>query len=269
MVNLDGFKSVVSEDPEMMQVEVEAGIRLYQLAEELGKRGWAMPSLGSITEQSIAGTIATNTHGSSLRHGPLSQAVTAITLMISSGESIKCSAKENKELFQAALVSLGGLGIITHVTFQAVPAYKLVWRQEVVSTDRMLERWGSDLWTNSEFTRVWWFPYSGRSIVWAADKTEEPLRQPPRSWYGGGFARFAYEFSLYVCTKFPCLTPLVERFVFFMQYGWKEGSAGSGVQESSDALTMDCLFSQFVNEVSAAFIVYCRDSPLPLGVNAD
>jgi D-arabinono-1,4-lactone oxidase len=252
MVNLDGFRSVVSDNGREMQLEVEAGIRLYQLVEELDRRGWAMPNLGSITEQSIAGAIATNTHGSSLRHGMLSQAVVGITVMLASGESLRCSGEENRDLFHAALVSLGGLGIITHVVFQAVPAYRLEWKQEVVKTPRVVEDWNAGLWTKSEFARVWWFPYSGRSIVWSADKTEEPFRPPPRSWYGSGLGRFTYELALYVSTWIPRLTPLVERYVFFMQYGRVEGPAGSAVQESYDALTMDCLFSQLVNEVNSA-----------------
>ncbi|PWW79817.1 L-gulonolactone/D-arabinono-1,4-lactone oxidase [Tuber magnatum] len=248
MVNLDGFSSVVFENCRELQLEVEAGIRLYQLADELEKRGWAMPNLGSITAQSIAGAIATNTHGSSLMHGTLSQAVVGLTIMLSSGESLRCSATENEDLYHAALVSLGGLGIITHIVFQAVPAFNLAWKQEVVKTPRILDDWKADLWTKSEFIRVWWFPYSGRSIVWSADRTEEPLCERPHSWYGGGLGRFSYEFALYFSTWLPWLTPIVERYVFSMQYRWEEGPTGSAVQKSQEALTMDCLFPQFVNE---------------------
>lgn len=250
MVNLDGFSAVVAEHKQELQLELEAGIRLFQLAEELEKRGWAMPNLGSITAQSIAGAIATNTHGSSLRHGTLSQAIVGITLMLANGELVKCSPHENQDLYRAALVSLGGLGIVTHVTFQAVPAYNLEWHQDIITTPRMLEAWNKDLWTREEFVRVWWFPYSGRSIVWQADKTDEPLRERPPSWYAASLGRFSYEFLLYMATWIPPFMPMVERYVFYMQYGWKEGETGSAVQKSYEALTMDCLFSQFVNEVN-------------------
>ncbi|KAL7271393.1 D-arabinono-1,4-lactone oxidase [Rhizina undulata] len=248
IVNLDGFCSVVSEDAEKKQIAVQAGIRLHQLLEQLDKRGWTMPNLGSITAQSIAGAIATSTHGSSLKHGLLSDSVISITIMMANGKSAVCSLGQNRELYQAALVSLGGLGIITHVTFQAVPAFNLAWEQSIVSLPRMLESWDKDLWTQSEFSRVWWFPYSRRTIVWRADKTDEPLRNPPHSWYGAGLGRFTYEFFLYIARWFPSLTPMVEKYVFYMQYGWKEGKTGSAVQRSHHALTMDCLFSQLVNE---------------------
>lgn len=250
MVNLDDFSAVVAEHKEELQLELEAGMRLFGLAEELEKRGWAMPNLGSITAQSVAGAIATNTHGSSLRHGTLSQAIIGMTIMLASGKSVKCSPHENKDLYHAALVSLGGLGIVTHVKFQAVPAYNLEWHQEIMATTRMLDAWNKDLWIREEFVRVWWFPYSGRSIVWQADKTNEPLREKPPSWYAASLGRFSYEFLLYVATWIPPFMPVVERYVFYMQYGWKEGETGSAVQKSYEALTMDCLFSQFVNEVN-------------------
>ncbi|KAI5851162.1 D-arabinono-1,4-lactone oxidase-domain-containing protein [Morchella snyderi] len=248
MVNLDGFSSVVAERKDEMQLELEAGIRLHQLADELEKRGWAMPNLGSITAQSVAGAIATNTHGSSLRHGTLAQAIIGITLTLASGESVKCGPTENRDLYHAALVSLGGLGIITHVTFQAVPAYNLKWHQDIIKTPNILEAWNKDLWTREEYVRVWWFPYSGRSIIWQADKTKDPLRERPPSWYAASLGRFSYEFLLYLATWVPPFMPIVERYVFYMQYGWSEGETGNAVQKSYEALTMDCLFSQFVNE---------------------
>lgn len=256
MMNLDDFSSVVAEHKDELQLELEAGIRLHQLAEELDKRGWAMPNLGSITAQSVAGAITTNTHGSSLRHGTLAQAIISITLMLASGESVRCSPFENKDLYHAALVSLGGLGIITHVTFQAVPAYNLEWHQDIMTTPKMLEAWNKDLWTREEFVRVWWFPYSGRSIIWQADKTDEQLRERPPSWYAASLGRFSYEFLLYVTTWIPSLMPAVERYVFYMQYGWGEGETGNAVQKSYEALAMDCLFSQFVNEVNITRFFY-------------
>lgn len=67
--------------------------------------GYTMPNLGSITEQSVAGAIATSTHGSSLRHGLLSESVEELELMLTSGRLVKCSMEHNVDLFRAALVS--------------------------------------------------------------------------------------------------------------------------------------------------------------------
>lgn len=250
MVNLDHYGAVVSETPEKLQITVQAGIRLFRLTAELEKRKWAMPNLGSITSQSIAGAIATSTHGSSLQHGLISESVVSLVVMLSNGKTATCSREQNQELFAAALVHLGGIGIIIEVTFQAVPAFNVGWSQEVVTLPKFLKSWEHGVWTQSEFVRCWWFPYSKRTIVWHGSKTTEALREPPSSWYGAGVGRFSYELLLYIASWIPRLTPLVERYVFKMQYGWEEGETGNAVQKSHEALTMDCLFSQLVNEVS-------------------
>jgi len=248
MVNLDDFASVVGEEEESRTITVQAGMRLRDLIKELEGRGWAMPNLGSITDQSIAGAIATSTHGSSLKHGILSESVVALTLMLASGRVVECSRERNVDLFRAALVSLGAIGIVVEVAFQAVEEYKVRWEQEVVKLPRFLKSYDS-VWDESEFVRCWWFPYSERTIVWHGKKVQEEIQSPPKSWYGASFGRYTYETLLYLATWFPRVMPYVERFVFKMQYGLEEGLAGSAVQNSHQALTMDCLFSQFVNEV--------------------
>jgi D-arabinono-1,4-lactone oxidase len=263
MVNLDGFNAVVSEDTETLRIHVQAGIRLYELIAELDRRGWAMPNLGSIMEQSIAGAIATGTHGSSLRHGYLSDSIVSLKILLSDGRLVECSHERNPDLFQAALVSLGGLGIVTHVSYQAIPAYRVKWEQEAVKLPNFLESW-SHVWEKSEYVRCWWFPYSERTIVWHGQKTEDQLKEPPKSWYGAAVGRYTYELLLYVATWFPKLMPRVERFVFNMQYGMDEGIKGSATQKSYQALTMDCLFSQFVNEV-CVHAESLRPSYIPVG----
>ncbi|TGZ79365.1 L-gulonolactone/D-arabinono-1,4-lactone oxidase [Ascodesmis nigricans] len=249
LINLDNFSRVVSADPTDTTITVEAGIRLHQLLKELDALGWTMRNLGSITEQSVAGAIATGTHGSSLRHGLLSDSVVEITIMLANGELVTCSKDKNTELFRAALVSLGALGVVTHVKFQAVKAFDLRWTQKVVDWTEFVENWDNADWHHHEFARCWWFPYSGKAVVWYADKTEEPRTGRPASWYAEGWRRWGYEAALYVATWFPSLVPVVERWVFRMQYGkLLAGEVVGAVEKSDEALTMDCLFSQLVNE---------------------
>ena len=88
-----------------------------------------MPNLGSIDIQSIAGAIATGTHGSSLHHGILSQWVQSLRLVLANGAVVRCSKTQNTDLFQAALVSLGTLGIVVEVEYQLVPATNIEWVQ--------------------------------------------------------------------------------------------------------------------------------------------
>ena len=159
LVNLDNFNRILHVDPETRTVTVQAGIRLSELGARLDKEyGLTLANLGSIDSQSIAGVIATGTHGSSLRHGLLSECIESLSLVLSNGQLVRCSATSNPSLFRAALVSLGALGIVVEVTFKARPSFNIAWRQERYSLSQVFKEWGNDLWTAHEFVRVWWLP---------------------------------------------------------------------------------------------------------------
>ncbi|KAI0476230.1 L-gulonolactone/D-arabinono-1,4-lactone oxidase [Xylariaceae sp. FL0804] len=249
LVNLDRLGRVLSLDAAAGVVVVQAGIRLHRLCDELAARGLAMPNLGSINAQSLAGAIATGTHGSSLEYGLMSEHVRALRITLADGTTRACSPDRDRDLFRAALLSLGALGIVTEITFQAVPEFRLRWRQVVDADARMLSRWSGDLWTQSRFVRVWWFPHTRRAVTWAAQPTDEPLAPPARSYYDGAVGYYLYHNLLYLAGWVPRALPWVEWFVFGMQYGFRDGTASAAaVQPSRDALLLNCLYSQFVNE---------------------
>ena len=248
MVNLDNFNKVLSVDRASGTVVVQSGIRLFTLCEELDRHGLAMPNLGSINAQSIAGAISTGTHGSSLHHGLMSEDILSLKITLASGQTESCSAHVNPELFRAALLSLGALGIITEVTLRAVPAFTLKWQQTIGADYTVFEAWPHELWKQSDFVRVWWFPYTRRAVVWQADKTTEPKVDPPVSYYDGSLGYYVYHNLLYLAQYTPRILPWVEWFVFGMQYGFPNGSRIGAVQPSRQALLMNCLYSQYVNE---------------------
>ncbi|KXH43278.1 sugar 1,4-lactone oxidase [Colletotrichum nymphaeae SA-01] len=258
LVNLDGFKKVLSVDKETGLVVMQAGIRLWQLTEELNKHGLSFPVLGSVNEQSIAGVISTGTRGSTLKYGLLSEAISSLKIVLANGETVSCSPDENPDLFRGATLSLGALGIITEVSFRAVPAFSLHWQQTIQADYKMLDAWKQDnkLWTQSDFVRVWWLPYTRRAVVWKADiVTKEDLesgkeknRDPPVGYYDGALGYHIYHNLLYLSRYIPRILPWVEWFVFGMQYGFKDGYTSSAIQPMDKALWMNCLYSQFVNE---------------------
>ncbi|MCJ1409746.1 D-arabinono-1,4-lactone oxidase [Ptychographa xylographoides] len=251
MVNLDKYNQIVSVNQHTKVVVMQAGIRLHELDRELKKYSLAMPNLGSINHQSIAGAIGTATHGSSTRHGILSQSVLGLKIMLSNGHTVSCSAEQNLDLFRAALVSLGALGIITEVTFQAVSRFNIEWQQDLVSINSIKTDWERDLWSKSEFTRVWWFPYMKSAVRWRADKTEKSLRSPKLSWMSGRLGYHVYHILLYMSQYVPRLLPIIEKFVITVQYGntdSKNSTGSSGVADGHAGLLMNCLYSQFVNE---------------------
>ncbi|KAI1494000.1 D-arabinono-1,4-lactone oxidase-domain-containing protein [Biscogniauxia mediterranea] len=248
LVNLDKYNRILSVDKEACTVVMQSGIRLYQLGEELDKLGLAMPSLGSINQQSLAGAISTGTHGSSMYHGLMSENVLSLRITTADGTTRYCSPEENPELFRAALLSLGALGIITEITFRAVPAFTLRWRQVIDADSKVLDLWDKGLWTDTEFVRVWWYPYTRRAVRWTADQTDEAPVAPPKSYYDGALGYYVYHNLLYLSMWAPRITPWIEWFVFGMQFGFRNGTATAAVQPSRQALLMNCLYSQFVNE---------------------
>ncbi|KAI4130545.1 MAG: hypothetical protein LQ338_001693 [Usnochroma carphineum] len=249
MVNLDRFNKILSIDKDSKVVVMQAGIRLYDLIRQLREHDLAMPNLGSIDNQSIAGAFATATHGSSTRHGILSQSVLSLKIMLANGQEVTCSADAKRDLFRAALVSLGALGIITEVTFQMIPAFRLQWSQSLHPLEEILGDWDKDLWTRTEFTRVWWLPYKKKAVKWRADKTDEGLRQQPSNPWSGAIGFHLYHTLLYLSTWFPSILPALERFVLSVQYGFQhDGDCTTAVQEGQTGLLMNCLYSQFVNE---------------------
>jgi D-arabinono-1,4-lactone oxidase len=226
-----------------------AGTSLHSLNVEIAKDGYTLPNLGSIDVQSVAGVISTGTHGSSLNHGLISESITSLTILLSNSQLVTCSKTKNPQLFRAALLSLGALGIIVEITIQTVPDFDISWSQSLHSLDDVLNSWDKDLWTTDEFTRVWWLPYLKRAVIWRGRPTESPRRPPNETFYGGKLGYYIYHNLLYLSNYVPRILPWVEWFVFGMQYGFQPGRFEmNAVQPAREGLLMDCLYSQFVNE---------------------
>lgn len=248
-MNLDRFNRILSANRETGVVTFESGISLHDLGVELGKLGLSPPNLGSIDNQSIAGAISTGTHGSSLQHGLLSQSISSLSLVLANGHLVRCSASSDPSLFRAALVSLGAIGIITEITFTAVPDFNISWEQSLHPLSEALETWDSTLWTSAEYSRVWWLPYMKRAVFWRGTRSNERACPPKKSYYGGRLGFHTYHSLLLLAQYIPPILPWVEWFIFGMQYGFKPGTITStAIQPAREALLMDCLYSQFVNE---------------------
>ena len=125
LISLDEYQGLVSVDKENMQATIKAGTKLFRLGELLFEQGMAMENMGDIDVQSLAGTISTGTHGTGLAFGTISTQVRKIRFVNGKGELVECSPTIKPELFKAAQVSLGALGVITEITLQCVPAYRL------------------------------------------------------------------------------------------------------------------------------------------------
>lgn len=133
LLSLDNLQGIVSIDPIAQQATVWAGTKIHQLGDPLWDAGLAMANMGDIDRQSIAGAISTGTHGTGCTLGSISTQVVGLRIVTATGEIIECSPTRAPEIFRAAQVSLGALGVITQVTLQLLPAYYLHERTWAVS----------------------------------------------------------------------------------------------------------------------------------------
>jgi xylitol oxidase len=106
---------------------VPAGLRYGEIVEELDRQGWALRNLASLPHISIAGAIATGTHGSGVGNGSLATAVAGLELITAKGSTL--TSRRDDTNFAGMVVSLGCLGVVTHVTLDIVPTYEV--RQDV------------------------------------------------------------------------------------------------------------------------------------------
>jgi alditol oxidase len=110
-------------------VTVESGASYGQLCPSLDKDGFALHNLASLPHISIAGACATGTHGSGVKNGNLSTAVSAFEIVTASGDVLSIARNKDPRTFQAAVVNLGALGVVTKVTLDVQPAFTM--RQDV------------------------------------------------------------------------------------------------------------------------------------------
>jgi FAD/FMN-containing dehydrogenase len=113
-VSLDAFSGPPQLDRDDAHVTVPAGMRLRDLSAWLLRSGLALPIVGSIQAQTVAGAIATGTHGSSLTHGNLAGLVTAMRVVTGTGEVLALDNRDDR--LAGARVHLGAVGVVTQVT---------------------------------------------------------------------------------------------------------------------------------------------------------
>jgi xylitol oxidase len=118
-------------------VTVDGGVRYGELCGPLDAAGFALHSLASLPHISVAGACATATHGSGDRLGNLSTAVTALEVITADGEKTVFAGDRDAEAFNGAVVSLGGLGVVSSLTLELQPTFRM--RQDVYE-DLPLER---------------------------------------------------------------------------------------------------------------------------------
>ena len=215
LVSLDAMDRVEHVDPATGRVTVQAGIRLHALNDALADAGLAMPNLGDIDVQSIAGATSTATHGTGVGLGNLATTIVGMQIVTGAGDVVECDDVHDPELLRVARVGLGALGVVTRLTLQCVPAFRLHAVETIEVLDDVLDDFESVV-RSADHVELYWMPGARRCQVKRNHRTDEPARPQPRlayvrdKWIG---ENLAFGAVCRVGRRFPSLAPKVAKLV--------------------------------------------------------
>jgi FAD-linked oxidoreductase len=157
------------------QVKVGAGTHLHQLPALLAPLGLAMENLGDIDAQTIAGATSTGTHGTGAGFRGLAAQIAALTMVTAEGSIVTVTAED--ELFGAARLGLGALGVLIDVTLNCVPAFKLQAVERPEPLEAVLESY-LDRCVSEDHFEFYWFPHTKTALT--KTNTRLPVQAPSR-----------------------------------------------------------------------------------------
>lgn len=187
LVSLASMPAVVKVDSQRGAVRVSAGLRYSDVAPRLHAAGLALGNMASLPHISVAGAVATGTHGSGNSNKSLAAAVSALDLMTADGDLVTLERGADPDRFPGAVVALGACGIVTSLTLEAGPAFAVrQWVYLDVPFTAAAEHFDEITaaaysvsmftdWRQQRFTQTWL-------------KRREPGQEPPATWLGGRLA---------------------------------------------------------------------------------
>ncbi|MBY8340654.1 FAD-binding protein [Streptomyces spinosirectus] len=179
LVSIADLPPVTDVDTSARTVRVSGGVRYAELARAVHSRGLALPNMASLPHISVAGSVATGTHGSGVLNGSLASAVREVELIVADGSTVRIARGDDR--FEGAVTSLGALGVVTALTLDLEPAYEV---EQHLYTELPLD--GMDFGT---FETIMASAYSvslftdwrapGFRQVWRKRRSDQPLPDFP------------------------------------------------------------------------------------------
>jgi L-gulono-1,4-lactone dehydrogenase len=212
---LDRMGRVLDIDPVAGLVRVQAGITLNALNQALAASGVALPNLGDVDVQTVAGATATGTHGTGHRLANLSGGVHALQLVLADGSVIEINGDENPDALRAARVSIGSLGVVTEVVLKIVEGFTLHGKDERRPLEEVLGRLDEIVDSNDHFEFLS-FPHSPLVHARTNNRVDEVPR--PRSRAGAWandvlLTNHLFGAACWIGRRFPSWIPAINRTV--------------------------------------------------------
>jgi L-gulonolactone oxidase len=171
LLSLDQLSGVEHSDRD--SASIWAGTTLSVLGRELSARGLGMYNLGDINKQTLGGALGTGTHGTGESLGSISTQVRELTLVLANGATRTCSPEADPDLFAAARVSLGTLGVIAKARVAVRPAYRLKLVKYATDLERCLSEC-EQLAARHRHFEFYWFPHTQVCGLKEMNDCEEP-----------------------------------------------------------------------------------------------
>ncbi|TDU88179.1 FAD-linked oxidoreductase [Kribbella voronezhensis] len=215
MIRLDGLASITTADRASGRVTLGAGTGLAKLNAGLASFDLAMANLGDIDKQTISGAISTGTHGTGAKLGGLATQVVGLELVTADGSVLHCSAEENPDVFAAARVSVGALGVITSVTLQCVPAFLLRAQEMPLPLGEVLDGF-NELADGNDHFEFYWFPHTDLALTKRNNRVAAGVGPAPvgrlRGWIDDELlSNRVFELTNRLAVRRPALVPRINQ----------------------------------------------------------
>lgn len=177
LVRPQALAGISSLDRAAGTVTVGAGTVLRDLNTALARQGLSLTNMGDIMEQTVSGATGTGTHGTGRDSASIAAQIRGMELVTADGELLTCSETENPEVFAAARIGIGALGIVTSLTLAVEPVFFLTAREEPMGFDRVTAEFDEHVAENEHF-EFYWFPHTGNCNTKRNNRSQGPAAPP-------------------------------------------------------------------------------------------
>lgn len=205
---LTGIRNI---DRDALTVTVEAGTPLKRLNMALAREGLSLTNMGDIMEQTVSGATSTGTHGTGRESASIAAQIKALELVTADGSVLTCSEKENPDVFAAARIGLGALGIVTAITFAVEPIFLLTAREEPMTFDKVTSTF-DELWAENEHFEFYWFPHTTGTNTKRNNRSAGPEKPVPQlqGWFEDEFlSNGVFQVAQWVGRAAPATIPSI------------------------------------------------------------
>jgi FAD-linked oxidoreductase len=206
IVSLEDMEGELRVAPDRKTARIPAGWSIKRLTEALWAEGLALANQGDVNPQSLAGAMATGTHGTGRELGSLATFARGFRVVGADGSARWCDATTDPDLFEAQRLSLGMFGIATEIECEVVPAFHLAERIEKRPWSEVRERF-FELAGELRHVEFWLFPHADSVILKTLERCE-PCDPPPSTT---DMEETAFRRLLNVGALVPPLVPLLQR----------------------------------------------------------